>query len=321
MVLFVLIVLIFFCLQINIVPAMHSGNVSKMSVKNERIYNQNVNYYLFTKLNPLKGQMITCDVEEDKDSVDYSHFNSDHPTRIIIHGWKGHYTQNEVTKITKAWLSRGSYNIITVDWPQARTLLYSSAVIAVGDVGIKVATMITCLRSKYRMPMDTVHVIGYSLGAHVAGYAGKAVDGRQIHTIIGLDPARPLFDFNQPKMRLSATDAQYVEIVHTNGNFYGFREPIGTIDFYVNGGMWQPYCGILLINSCSHNRAVTYYAEAITLRNYGSIKCRDFRNAIYKDCGRTFSKVRIGSSRNIARAKGPYYVPIHSHSPFGKLEF
>lgn len=324
MFLYALIIFMFFYLQMNIVSALHTGNVSKTAIMNERIFNRKVKFYLFTKLNPFREQRITCDSEkdeQDEDSVEHSHFDNEHPTRMIIHGWNGDYEQEAVTKITEAWLSRGAYNIIAVDWPQACSLSYSKAVCAVPEVGLEVATMITCLRRKYRMPMDTLHVIGYSLGAHVAGYAGKNINGRQIHTIIGLDPAKPLYYFDQPKKRLSDTDAQYVEVVHTNAILFGFREPIGTSDFYVNGGMWQPNCGILLSSICSHDRAVTYYAEAITLRNYGSIKCRDYKKAIDKDCGRTFSKVRIGSSKNLARAKGPYYVPIHSYSPYGMKKF
>lgn len=312
--------LMIFCLQRHSVSAVHSGNVTL--ARNERAMNNDVHFYLFSKLNPLKGHMITCDNEEDEDqSRSKSYFNINHPTRFIIHDWKEDYKQKSVTKIKKAWLSRGSYNIIAVDWPQACVFLYPTARKAVYEVGNDVATMIRCLQQKYDMSMDTLHVIGFGLGAHVAGHAGKIIGEREVHTIIGLDPSKFLFKYSERNERLSDTDAYYVEVVHTNGDFLGFREPIGTSDFYVNGGMSQPCCDILSFDTCSHDRAVIYYTEAITIKNYGSLQCRDFKKAIQRDCGRTFSKVRIGSSKNSARAEGSYYVPIHSHSPYGMKKF
>lgn len=320
MIILIVLTLLIFCLQRNITSSFHSGNVTL--ARNERAKNQDVRFYLFTKLNPLKGHEITCDNEEDEEeSRGSSNFKSRRPTRFIIHDWREDYRHKSVSKITEAWLSRGSYNIIGVDWPQACVFLYPTARKAVHDVGDKVGTMIRCLQRKYDMSMDTLHVIGFGLGAHVAGHAGKAVGGRQIHTIIGLDPSKLLFKASKRHERLSDTDAYYVEVVHTNGDYLGFREPIGTSDFYVNGGMSQPGCGILSFDTCSHDRAIIYYTEAITLRNYGSLQCRDFKSAITRDCGRTFSKVRIGSSKNSARAEGSYYVPIHSHSPYGMKTF
>ena len=48
-----------------------------------------------------------------------------------------------------------------------------------------------------------------------------------------------------------------VEVFHTNAESYGFRYPIGDIDFYINGGYKQPQCPpdsffTLIPKSCSH---------------------------------------------------------------------
>lgn len=83
-------------------------------------------------------------------------------------------------------------------------------------------------------------VIGFSLGAHVAGVTGKRVRSGKIGKIIGLDPAMPLFSMDEPEARLDGTDADYVETVFTS--WLGFFIPIGMVNFYPNGGRTQPMC-------------------------------------------------------------------------------
>lgn len=103
---------------------------------------------------------------------------------------------------------------------------------------------------------ETVHIIGHSLGAHVAGYVGKyflEYTGRKVKRITGLDPAAPIFnrDSTTCDQRLCAYDAQVVDVLHTNRNVMGFNEPIGQIDFIANGGYLQPGCPDYNINTFS----------------------------------------------------------------------
>ena len=65
----------------------------------------------------------------------------------------------------------------------------------------------------------------------------------------GLDPAGPWFPLNETDTRLDITDADFVDIIHTNsGNLsedeWSFLEPIGHVDFYPNGGQQQPGCPV-----------------------------------------------------------------------------
>ena len=71
----------------------------------------------------------------------------------------------------------------------------------------------------------------------------------------GLDPAEPYFyqiaknDEKYLHKRIQSTDAELVDIIHTNSNeetkgslinfkkgILGFWDPLGTVDFYVNAG-------------------------------------------------------------------------------------
>ena len=55
------------------------------------------------------------------------------------------------------------------------------------------------------------------LGREVASLSG----GMKIGRITGLDPAKPWFDMTKESNRLNKTDAEFVDIVHTNsGEIY-----------------------------------------------------------------------------------------------------
>ncbi|EDW05462.1 phospholipase A1 VesT1.02 [Drosophila mojavensis] len=274
-----------------------------------------VSFYLYTHSNPTNGEEITT----KSSSIASSHFNKDHPTRIVIHGWTQSYEASMNKEITKAWLSRGDYNVIIVDWSRARFNGYLSSTLAVPGAGAKVGNMIKFLNQSHGLALDSLYVIGHSLGAHIAGYAGKTVGKGRIRTIIGLDPALPFFGQKKPSKRLSSDDAYYVESIHTNGGKLGFLEPIGKGAFYPNGGLSQPGCGLNIAGICSHSRSVTYYAEAVTMNNFGTMKCDSYVAAINKMCGNTYSTIRMGDESNADRVEGVFYVPVNSNAPHGNI--
>jgi len=74
-----------------------NGNLERVS--------DDVSFYLYTKSNPTAGKKIDTSASSIRDS----HFNKDHGTRFVIHGWGGKYTDGMNTKITKAWLHRGTH--------------------------------------------------------------------------------------------------------------------------------------------------------------------------------------------------------------------
>lgn len=130
------------------------------------------------------------------------------------------------------------------------------------------------------------HVIGHSLGSHIAGYAGERV--KNLGRITGLDPAGPYYENTPPEVRLDPTDAVFVDVIHSDGTAnlllgLGLMQPLGHVDFYPNGGKDQPKCpktsdkvlgavfNLLILDiegiedtvACSHMAAVHFFTDSI----------------------------------------------------------
>ncbi|XP_035384540.1 lipoprotein lipase isoform X3 [Electrophorus electricus] len=131
-------------------------------------------------------------------------------------------------------------------------------------------------------PLEKLHILGYSLGAHVAGIAGNLTNNK-VNRITGLDPAGPTFEHADRLKRLSDDDAEFVDVLHTNTRgtpdlSIGIQRPVGHVDIYPNGGTFQPGCSLQnamrmittygLYNvdqlvKCSHERSVHLFIDSL----------------------------------------------------------
>ena len=76
---------------------------------------------------------------------------------------------------------------------------------------------------------------------------------QKLDEIIGRDPAGPIFENHLEENSLDKSDAQFVEVLHTDAGELGMIRPIGHLDIDLNGGKTQPYCpGWVTEIGCSH---------------------------------------------------------------------
>lgn len=60
-----------------------------------------------------------------------------------------------------------------------------------------------------------------------------------------LDPALPLFITAATNEKLDPTDADFVDVYHSNAFVQGQIERCGTVDFYMNGGICK--CNLFFV--------------------------------------------------------------------------
>lgn len=287
--------------------------LSTLTIFNEK----EIELYLYTPDMP-DGQKI---LYNSNASINNSDFQSNFDCRILVDGFQSGYSDSLIRiNVKNEYLKHGNYNVFFVDWSKgSKTLNYIvAAVIRVPKVGRFVGQFINFLVKNNYTSYDKVSLIGFSLGAHIVGVAGKTTT-QKVSTIYALDPAGPMFSRIFSKNRLTADDAEYVEVMHTCGGGLGFFEPLGNVDIYVNGGRKQPGCSKKPI-ICSHMRAPMLMAESLNSDiGFLSYSC-DLEYIKQNQCNMSVDNLwmKMGEERDKfkRRMKGVYYLVTNSRKPF-----
>ncbi|XP_070507924.1 pancreatic triacylglycerol lipase-like isoform X2 [Chironomus tepperi] len=235
--------------------------------------------------------------------------------------------------------------VVIVDWRGGSAPPYYQAVANIRVVGAIVAHMIIGIALELGIDnLDRFHLIGHSLGSHVCGYAGYFTQrdfGMKIGQITGLDPAKPYFEFTLPIVRLDSSDAQFVDILHTDSatfqeKSFGLKQQIGHADFYPNGGRDQPICkGQYLDGTCNHKNAVELYTESINTKcPFMAISCKsyeDFLKGLCSNCNDdenvcmsfgfhsklSYNQLKISQQSSMK----PLYLLTASSTPFCRVHY
>uniref|UniRef100_A0A7N6ACU0 Lipase domain-containing protein n=1 Tax=Anabas testudineus TaxID=64144 RepID=A0A7N6ACU0_ANATE len=188
-------------------------------------------------------------------------FNLTQPTAFVIHGYRPTGAPPIwIDHIVHLLAEQEDMNIIVVDWNRgAANLNYFTAVSYTREAAHNLTGFIMTMEEE-GASLSSVHLIGVSLGAHLAGFVGANLKGK-IGRITGLDPAGPMFTSATPEERLDPSDAMFVDVLHTDMNSFGLRGAHGHIDFYANGGADQPGCPKTIFAGksyfvCDHQRSV-----------------------------------------------------------------
>lgn len=243
-----------------------------------------VQYLLLTRRN------VDCAQEFSQESLNNTHFNVSHPTKVIIHGYRAMGRKPSwVKELAQALLRVEDVNVLVVDWIYCASFAYNLAVYGYKEVAVQVSILINQLQ-RQGCKLESFHFIGVSLGAHVAGFVGTLFTGK-IGRITGLDPAGPMFKRADASDRLDPSDAQFVEAIHTDSDYMGISIPVGHVDFFLNGGKDQTGCVRSNFESmydyviCDHMRALYVYISALNSScPLVGIPCYSYDNFLMGQC-------------------------------------
>lgn len=227
--------------------------------------------------------------------------------------------------------------MINVDWENgSRMPHYVQAAANTQLIGKQIAKLIRLINYVTDIGPSHYHLIGFSLGAHVAGFTGMEV--KNISRITGLDPASPLFEGYPPRVRLDPSDANFVDVIHSNGDSFirgglGSYAPMGHVDFYPNGGRVQVGCSSAIMGAltdmiygkwsalCNHRRAFRFFIDSVhrtcTFRAFSCSSYEEYVKGNCFSCGPDGSKCsNMGYFSYNSKGRGSMYLVTRDKEPF-----
>ncbi|XP_036415587.1 phospholipase A1 member A isoform X3 [Colossoma macropomum] len=297
-----------------------------------------VQYLLLTRKNADCASLFTQDcLNHTQQHTAY--FNSTLPTKVIVHGYRAIGTKPSwVSGLAQALLQKEDVNVLVVDWVLRASFAYNLVVENYKEVALQISILINQLTT-YGSTLESFHLIGVSLGAHVAGFVGTLFKGK-LGRITGLDPAGPMFKNADPFNRLDPSDAMFVEAIHTDSDCFGISIPVGHVDFFLNGGKDQTGCAQSRFASiliyfpvygyviCDHMRALHVYVSMLngpcTLTGFPCSSYEDFLAGQCTSCDKAFNGAcpQIGLLKNSGITVSPLpkqekvYLLTTSEAPF-----
>ncbi|XP_041987174.1 pancreatic lipase-related protein 2-like [Aricia agestis] len=215
------------------------------------------------------------------------------------------------------------YNILNLDTNKFTTLEYQLACRMSRPVGKHVAEMLANL-TRVGLDPKKLQLLGLSLGGQTISFIAKEykkLTGSKVARVTGLDPAGPCFRNLGPEDRIDSSDADFVDIISTNIDGFGMAAPVAHVQFYVNGGEFQPGGPILWYNCgivCSHIYSFAIWLSAI--RNPSSfigIQCDSVQQARDNSCyGRYPLVTNVMGLNTDRRRKGIFYLATGQFPPY-----
>ncbi|KAG5675550.1 hypothetical protein PVAND_005446 [Polypedilum vanderplanki] len=299
-----------------------SSNLFGCLITQPECPNSNISFYLYTR--ETQDNPMRLDLNEPT-SVKNAKYAQHQPLIIIIHGYTGDKDYSPNSHLRPAYFQRGEFNIISVDYNElAKYPCYFSAVTNTRTVANCTAQLIDFIIDNEIFNIESIHVIGFSLGAQTAGLiANYLKSDRKLKRITGLDPAKPLFIRVGNEGRLDQSDAEFVDIIHTDVFDRGLLVPTGHADFFVNGGFNQPGClqqTEMSASSCNHDRAPAYYAESINSDiGFWGYQCAHWYFYVLGLCNgdEYTSKAEMGFNTNNT-VRGIYFLQVNSEPPYAQ---
>lgn len=269
-----------------------------------------------------KGGNVTVPEKDAASLVSNPGFDKDLVTVFYMHGYTETQQSESIAVVSEAFLKRGGYNFVSVDWSQFSVFPYIKALYNLYQVYRPVANTIESM-VKAGMSEKKVWLVTHSMGSQLGGAVARELNFR-VPRITALDPAWP--GFNLPDVpSLSRDDADFVDVIHTDGGFYGFLTSVGHVDFWPNHGRRvQPGCPAILKDFgkryCSHHMSWRFFAESVVNEMAFPAKaCGSWKDFAAEKCAKDAAVVYMGLLADKNKSlSGDFYLTTSPEKPYGR---
>ncbi|CAG9857206.1 unnamed protein product [Phyllotreta striolata] len=220
-----------------------------------------IKFYVYTR-NDTANSVDPIDIS-NPDEVSQTYFNSTKPTVFCANSVfeKPFDVTNSCQRIKNAILKAHDANFIFIDWSSiSNRNLYFHLLGDIEKAADIIKNKILDMIDYSELDMENSQIVGASVGAQMIGAIGTAVGGN-FQQVVALDPASIYFySFWKNINSISTKSGKHVQVIHSSAYH---RYPLGHADYYMNGGLAQPYCGMDLFRLCSHARSISLYMHTI----------------------------------------------------------
>lgn len=95
----------------------------------------------------------------------------------MIHGWNAFSNHISVNPVLHAYLKANNSHVLAVDWRDASELPYVIARHIITSIAGKICGKLRYFVKETRIDVGNLHLIGHSLGCHIATHVGRCFDG------------------------------------------------------------------------------------------------------------------------------------------------
>lgn len=129
-------------------------------------------FLLIVILRPSSSNQTQFSLRDSTQLLSHKNFNSKLPTVLYISGWTQSPDAVTTRLLVKAYLKRGDYNILLLDWSDYSVGVYGAVMIRISKISRIFGRTLAKLFDK-GLNAKSFHCVGHSFGAHSCGIIGR----------------------------------------------------------------------------------------------------------------------------------------------------
>lgn len=97
--------------------------------------------------------------------------------KLLIHGWNADAEHVALETVRNSYLKLNASYLLMADWRVVASMRYFVARQKIASVGKRICKLLKVFVGQAKLGPEAIHIIGHSLGAHIATHVGRCFKG------------------------------------------------------------------------------------------------------------------------------------------------